>query len=58
MSKGRPKLPEGEQMVIVSLRLPRHLIDWYDNSVAGVTTRSELMRRVLEDYAYPYPEDT
>lgn len=53
MSRGRPKLPEGEKLVSVSLRLPQYLIDWYDNCVAGVANRSEQMRRVLEDYAFP-----
>lgn len=54
MAKGRPKLPEGEQMVSVSLRLPQWLVDWYDN---GRLKRSTRMRRVLEDYAFP-DEDT
>jgi len=56
VTKGRPKLPEGEQMVSISLRLPQHLVDWYDNTVAGVTTRSDLMRQALEEYAFPADE--
>lgn len=38
-------------MVSVSLRLPQDLVEWYDTCVAGVTTRSDQMRKVLEDYA-------
>ena len=56
MSRGRPKLPAGEQMVSISLRIPKELVDWYDNCVAGVTTRSTLMRQALEDYAFPDEE--
>ena len=56
MSRGRPKLPAGEQMVSISLRLPKELVDWYDNCVAGVTTSSTLMRQALEDYAFPDEE--
>lgn len=56
MSRGRPKMPEGEQMVSISLRLPQHLVDWYDNCVGGVTTRSTLMRQALEEYAFPADE--
>lgn len=51
--RGRPKLPEGEALVHVSLRLPKWLVDWYDN---GTLNRSTRMRRALEDYALP-PED-
>ena len=51
MNKGRPKLPEGEQLVSISLRLRQDLVDWYDMVGAGVTTRSDQMRKVLEDYA-------
>jgi metal-responsive CopG/Arc/MetJ family transcriptional regulator len=57
MSKGRPKMPEGEQMVSISLRLPQHLVDWYDRAGAGVVTRSCVMRQALEDFAFP-TEDT
>lgn len=44
MAKGRPKLPEGEQLVSVSIRLPQWVVDWYD----AQGKRSALMRRVLE----------
>lgn len=54
MSRGRPKLPEGERLVHVSLRLPKWLVDWYDN---GPLSRSARMRRALEDYAFPDDED-
>lgn len=47
MTRGRPKLPEGERLVHVSLRLPQWLVDWY----AEHGNRSALMRRALEDYA-------
>lgn len=47
MAKGRPRLPEGEQLVSVSIRMPKWLVDWYD----AQGKRSALMRRVLEDYA-------
>lgn len=57
MTKGRPKLPDGEQMVSISMRLPQWLVDWYDNAGAGVTTRSSVMRQALEEYAFPI-EDT
>jgi metal-responsive CopG/Arc/MetJ family transcriptional regulator len=53
MTKGRPKLPESERLVSISLRLPQHLVDWYDRCGAGVTNRSAIMRRALEDYAFP-----
>lgn len=53
MAKGRPKLPEGEQLVSVSIRLPQWLVDWYDD---GALKRSARMRRVLEDYACPDEE--
>lgn len=53
MTRGRPKLPEGERLVHVSLRLPKWLVDWYD---AGALKRSVRMRRVLEDYACPDEE--
>jgi metal-responsive CopG/Arc/MetJ family transcriptional regulator len=43
-------------MVSISLRLPQQLVDWYDNTVAGVTTRSDLMRQALEEYAFPADE--
>jgi metal-responsive CopG/Arc/MetJ family transcriptional regulator len=43
-------------MVSISLRIPKELVDWYDNCVAGVTTRSTLMRQALEDYAFPDEE--
>lgn len=58
MPKGRPKLPEGECLVHVSLRLPQYLVDWYDRSGAGVVTRSSVMRQALEDYAFPDEEGT
>lgn len=44
MTRGRPKLPEGEQLVSVSIRLPKWLVDWYDKQ----GKRSALMRRALE----------
>ena len=53
MSKGRPKMPEGEQMVSISLRLPQHVVDWYDMAGAGVVNRSAVMRTALEEYAFP-----
>lgn len=56
MPKGRPKMPAGEQMVSISLRLPQHLVDWYDSCVAGVANRSTLMRQALEEYAFPADE--
>lgn len=40
-------------MVHVSLRLPKSLVDWYDD---GGQTRSTRMRRALEEYAFPEPE--
>lgn len=46
MAKGRPKLPEGEKLVHVSLRLPQWLVDWYGES----GKRSARMRRVLEKF--------
>lgn len=55
MTRGRPKLPEGEKLVHVSLRLPQWLVDWYDD---GALSRSTRMRRVLEDYAMPEQDDT
>jgi hypothetical protein len=57
MTKGRPKLPEGERLVHVSMRLPQWLVDWYDRAGAGVVTRSSVMRQALEKYAFP-DEDT
>jgi len=48
MPKGRPKLPEGERLVHVNLRLPQWVVDWYSD---GKLNRSARMRRVLEDYA-------
>ncbi len=50
MAKGRPRLPEGEKLVAISLRLPQWLVDWYDN---GELKRSTRMRRALEDHAFP-----
>ena len=47
MAKGRPKLPEGEKLVHVSLRLPQWLVDWYDG---GKLNRSTRMRRALEEH--------
>ena len=52
MSKGRPRLPDGEQMVSISLRLPKWLVDWYDND-NGKLKRSAGIRRALEYYAFP-----
>lgn len=46
MAKGRPKLPEGEKLVHVSLRLPQWVVDWYDEH--GI--RSKHMRHALEQY--------
>jgi metal-responsive CopG/Arc/MetJ family transcriptional regulator len=46
-------MPEGEQMVGISLRLPQHIVDWYDRAGAGVVNRSSLMRQALEKYAFP-----
>ncbi len=40
-------------LVHVSLRLPKWLVDWYDE---GGQTRSTRMRRALEEYARPEPE--
>jgi len=57
MSRGRPKLPEGQALVLISLRLPRHLVEWYDANVSG-NYRSACMRRVLENYAFPDEEET
>ena len=53
MPKGRPKLPEGERLVHVNLRLPQWVVDWYSD---GKLKRSARMRRVLEDYACPDEE--
>jgi metal-responsive CopG/Arc/MetJ family transcriptional regulator len=50
MSRGRPKLPKGEKMVSISLRLPAELVDWYDTVGAGVLSRSCVMRQALEEY--------
>lgn len=44
MTRGRPKLPEGERLVHVSLRLPKWLVDWYGKE----GKRSALMRQTLE----------
>lgn len=46
MPKGRPKLPEGERLVAISLRLPQWLVDWYGEP----GKRSARMRRVLEKF--------
>lgn len=46
MSRGRPKLPDDERLVHVSVRLPKWVVDWY----AANGERSKLMRRALEDY--------
>lgn len=54
---GRPKLPEGEALVAISLRLPQWLVDWYDRAGAGNVTRSSVMRRALEDYAFPLEDE-
>jgi len=50
MTTGRPRLPEGEQMVSISLRLPQQLVDWYGTAGAGVVPRSAIMRQALEAY--------
>lgn len=47
MSRGRPRLPEGQHLVHVSLRLPRDLVDWY----GAQGNRSAQMRRALEKHA-------
>lgn len=47
MPRGRRKLPEGEHLVSVSVRLPMWLIKEYD-AMGG--DRSKHIRRVLEDY--------
>jgi hypothetical protein len=49
MTRGRPKLPEGEALQHVSLRLPKWLIDQYDDEGED-RGRSTLMRLVLERY--------
>lgn len=46
MARGRPRLPEGEALQHVSLRLPKWVIDWYD----AEGKRSETMRLVLEGH--------
>ena len=46
MSRGRPKLPEGQQLVHVSLRLPRDVVDRY----GAQGNRSAEMRQVLENH--------
>jgi hypothetical protein len=56
MPKGRPKLAEEERLVHVTLRVPRHIVDWYDNCVGGVANRSTLMRQALEEFAFPSDE--
>ena len=47
MTRGRPRLPEGERLVHVSLRLPQWLVDWYGEQ----GNRSARMRRALEKEA-------
>jgi hypothetical protein len=47
MARGRPRLPEGERLVHVSLRLPQWLVDWYNKQ----GNRSARMRRALEKEA-------
>lgn len=47
MTRGRPKLPEGEHLVSVSIRMPKWLVDWYDKQ----GHRSKSMRMALEKYA-------
>jgi metal-responsive CopG/Arc/MetJ family transcriptional regulator len=44
-------MPEGDQMVSISMRLPQRLVDWYDRAGAGVVTRSCVMRQALEEFA-------
>jgi len=56
MLKGRPKLPEGERMVIVSLRLPQDLVEWYDADPNHC--RSAVIRRALESYMREYQAST
>lgn len=55
MTRGRPRLPEGERLVHVSLRLPKWVVDWYDKQ----GNRSARMRRALEKEATnAYPDLT
>ena len=47
--RGRPKLPDGEQLIHVSVRLPQHLI-------AQCKERGNIsltIRRALDDYFEP-----
>lgn len=46
MTKGRPKLPEGERMVSMHVRVPQDLLRWYDEQ----GNRSATVRRALEQY--------
>lgn len=46
MTRGRPKLPEGEQLVSTSIRLPVWVSDWFDKR----GNRSKLMRMALEKF--------
>jgi len=46
MTKGRPRLPEGEHLVSTSIRLPVWVADWYDKR----GNRSKVMRMALEKY--------
>lgn len=46
MARGRPKLPENEVLVHVSLRIPKDVRDWF----AERGNRSASMRAVLENY--------
>jgi hypothetical protein len=54
MTKGRPKLPDGELMVSTSIRMPKWLVDWYDKQ----GDRSKVMRMALEKYADEAGVDT
>lgn len=44
---GRPRLPEGERMEAVSIRLPTHVVKFFRERAASPTTA---MRRVLEKF--------
>lgn len=47
MTRGRPKLPEGERLVHISLRVPQWVVDWFEQQ----GNRSVQMRRALEEKA-------
>lgn len=44
---GRPKLPEGERMSHVSIRLPTHVMEFFRERADNPTSA---MRRVLEKF--------